>query len=473
MPRTRPARRLVTAVVCLGLAALAALAAGASPAVAVSGPSPRDHLGMSPRVAGPAPSVVGTNEQRAFQFFVGKGLTTVQAAGVVGNLDQESGMDPTIQQSGGGVGRGIAQWSVGGRWDTGPNLNVVGYAASSTPARDPYSLDLQLDFVWLELTTYPYLGLAPLRSATTITDAVAAFQDNYERCGDCLTSAREAYARAAYDRYAGSAVPAVVPGAGAVWAGPTGSSYHVFRPAATGHVLHTFFSGTWYQEDLGGSATGAVAVTYAPGRYDLFAVGPSGNLYQNTHTTGWSGWRVIATGFAPGVSAVRTSSGYHVFGHGPSGHLLHAFGTTSFLVEDLGGITTGTPGVTYRPGRYDVFSVSPTNGRLYQLTRTTSWTPFHAIATGPFATGASAGAAAVWTGTQYHLFVTSTSSRVAHVTFAGTWGPPQDLGGTLTGPVAATFHDARYDLFAPGGAGTLTQSTHTAAGGWTAWHRIA
>ena len=45
----------------------------------------------------------------------------MQAAGIIGNLDQESGMDPTISQYDGGPGRGIAQWSTGGRWDTDAN----------------------------------------------------------------------------------------------------------------------------------------------------------------------------------------------------------------------------------------------------------------------------------------------------------------------------------------------------------------
>src|SRR4051794_15363078 len=51
------------------------------------------------------------NDKVAFDFFLGKGLTPIQAAGIIGNLDQESGMSPTISQYGGGPGRGIAQWS--------------------------------------------------------------------------------------------------------------------------------------------------------------------------------------------------------------------------------------------------------------------------------------------------------------------------------------------------------------------------
>src|SRR5262249_41492452 len=70
------------------------------------------------------------NDKPAYDFFVGKGLTNFQAAGIVGNLDQESGVDPASVQYGGGPGRGIAQWSVGGRWDTSANDNVLAYAAS-------------------------------------------------------------------------------------------------------------------------------------------------------------------------------------------------------------------------------------------------------------------------------------------------------------------------------------------------------
>src|ERR1700677_516699 len=69
-------------------------------------------------------AVTSANNKTAFDYFVSKGLTDDQAAGIVGNLDQESGMDPSIAQYGGGPGRGIAQWSAGGRWDTNPNDNV-------------------------------------------------------------------------------------------------------------------------------------------------------------------------------------------------------------------------------------------------------------------------------------------------------------------------------------------------------------
>jgi Phage tail lysozyme len=138
------------------------------------------------------------NDQPAFEFFIGKGLTNFQAAGIVGNLDQESGVDPTSVQYGGGPGRGIAQWSVGGRWDTSANDNVRAYA--SQRGESATSLNLQLEFIWYELTTIGY-GYSQLRATTNVTDATVVFMDKYEICGTCAQAQRIAYANAVLDAY--------------------------------------------------------------------------------------------------------------------------------------------------------------------------------------------------------------------------------------------------------------------------------
>ena len=134
-----------------------------------------------------------TAKQSAFSFFRGKGLTGVQAAGIVGNLVQESGVNPNSVQIG-GPGRGIAQWSVGGRWNTTPGANVLLYARQHL--QSPQSLALQLSFIWFELTSFPGYGLAALRASTTITGATFVFQSRYEICGLCNAASRVANARA-------------------------------------------------------------------------------------------------------------------------------------------------------------------------------------------------------------------------------------------------------------------------------------
>jgi hypothetical protein len=143
------------------------------------------------------------NDKPAYDFFVSKGLKNFQSAGIVGNLDQESGVNPTVAQYGGGPGRGIAQWSVGGRWDTTPNGNVVWFAG--TKGQSAWSLDLQLEFIWYELTTFGY-GFSQLKATTNVTDATVVFMAKYEICGTCAQGQRVAYSQAVLNSY-GAAPP--------------------------------------------------------------------------------------------------------------------------------------------------------------------------------------------------------------------------------------------------------------------------
>jgi MYXO-CTERM domain-containing protein len=137
-----------------------------------------------------------SNDQISFNYFVGKGLTPVQAAGIVGNLDQESNDDPTAVQAG-GPGRGVAQWSVGGRWDTDAGDNENAYVG----AANIWNLNSQLDFIWYELTTFPGYGLANLQSQTTVSGATIAFMTDFEICGACNSTQRVAYAQAVFNAY--------------------------------------------------------------------------------------------------------------------------------------------------------------------------------------------------------------------------------------------------------------------------------
>ena len=143
------------------------------------------------------------NEQPAFDYFRSKGLSGEQSAGIVGNLDVESGLDPTIEQRG-GPGRGIAQWSVGARWDTTPGDNVKAYAAQQ--GKSAVSLQLQLDFIWFELTNFPGYGLTKLKATTTVSAATTAFAKDYEGCGACSTAKRIEHAQSVLDRFGGNPV---------------------------------------------------------------------------------------------------------------------------------------------------------------------------------------------------------------------------------------------------------------------------
>jgi MYXO-CTERM domain-containing protein len=170
----------------LVLLALALVAVGCSDAAGTGGNEPVGQT-QAP-LAGTFP-----NDQQVCNYFVAKGLTAFQAAGIVGNLDQESGASPMAVQAG-GPGRGIAQWSVGGRWDTDAGDNATAYA--SQQGQDVWSLGLQLDFIWYELTNFSGYGLGAIRGTTNVTDATVAFQNDFEGCGTCDQSTRIAYAQA-------------------------------------------------------------------------------------------------------------------------------------------------------------------------------------------------------------------------------------------------------------------------------------
>ena len=127
------------------------------------------------------------NEQKAFNFFVQEGLTAAQAAGILANLYNESGVDPT---SGApprdGVGFGIAQWTFNSR-----QAPLIAYAASQgKPVTD---LLVQLQYMWHELNTDYKSTLDGLKQITG-NDAGAAgqaavyFRDHYEACDTSVSS---------------------------------------------------------------------------------------------------------------------------------------------------------------------------------------------------------------------------------------------------------------------------------------------
>jgi hypothetical protein len=117
---------------------------------------------------------IGTgNVRRAMDFFVRKGLTVAQAAGLVGNLQAESGPRLDINAVGdGGRAKGIAQWHPDRR------RNFERWK------RKPFSQSTfqeQLDFIWWELTNTESRALRKLRAATTPAEAAEVVDQFYER----------------------------------------------------------------------------------------------------------------------------------------------------------------------------------------------------------------------------------------------------------------------------------------------------
>lgn len=189
---------------------------------------------------GETESALTSNQKTAYNFFISKGLQPYQAAGIVGNLMQESSVSPTSYQYGGGPGRGIAQWSAGGRWDSTPNDNMTWYANSR--GLDRWSLGAQLDFIWYELTTFGKYGLGDLENASGVNSATIVFQDQFEICGSCAQGQRLAYAQQVYAEY----------GNGGGSSGSQGCWSGTYQQQVQNNVcIQSKFDGLWYQCDDG------------------------------------------------------------------------------------------------------------------------------------------------------------------------------------------------------------------------------
>ncbi|HVY46673.1 MAG TPA: phage tail tip lysozyme, partial [Minicystis sp.] len=315
------------------------------------------------------------NDKIAFDFFLAKGLSPVQAAGIVGNLDQESGMDPTISQYGGGPGRGIAQWSAGGRWDTDAHDNAAWYA--STRGESVYSLNLQLEFIWYELTTFGY-GYSSLRAATNVTAATLAFQDDFEICGACDASNRIAHAEAALAQFGGDAQPPPEGPPTAVPPAPSGCG--TIEPGQ-GLVAGTSFASCDGRFTLamqtdgnlvvyrGGSAMwatgtngrgGYVAVMQGDGNFVVY--GKHSDALWDSHTNGSAGARLVMQD--DGNLVVYASNGAALWASGTNLPGAPAAPTSCGAIDPGHGLTAGTQ-VGSCDGRYTLAMQDDGNLVLY------------------------------------------------------------------------------------------------------------
>jgi hypothetical protein len=170
-------------------------------------------------------------------------------------------------------------------------------------------------------------------------------------------------------------------------------SYHLAGIRADHHlyqVLHN--SKGWVApQNLGGAVAGTPGLTYrsSANRYDIFATGTDGLIYQTTYLGRWSTVSALpASGFVGGVSAVVASDGsYHLAAIGTDRRLYEVIHNSAGWTapRNLGGGLLGSPALLYQAtgNQYDAFAVG-TAGGLYQITHQAAWTPFQKIGLGPF-----------------------------------------------------------------------------------------
>jgi LysM repeat protein len=117
------------------------------------------------------PGVAG-NAMQTIKFFMSKGLTRAQAAGIAGNLVHESSFRPNAVGDG-GTSFGIAQWHNGRGAAMKSWTQDHGYS--------PTSFKGQLEYLWHELNTSESNALSHLRNSGSAYDAGMTFCRYFER----------------------------------------------------------------------------------------------------------------------------------------------------------------------------------------------------------------------------------------------------------------------------------------------------
>jgi hypothetical protein len=176
---------------------------------------PNATCGVTPDAnTGTVVIVGGDNPEKVWNFLRAKGLTSEQAAGVMGNIQAESGFNPGIVEGGSGIGFGIAQWSFGRR--------TALEAAAREKSVDVADLGFQLEYLYQELNVrtadrpeYRQYGTEwkAVSAQTTIDDALVAFHHEFEISHlmdtpdprAAVIAARGGFAHNWFDKFSGNA----------------------------------------------------------------------------------------------------------------------------------------------------------------------------------------------------------------------------------------------------------------------------
>lgn len=250
--QTKTFRHVLTAIAALVVAALvvqtivitgvtAAIVSAVLPSVsqtANSAPTCTNSGGTSG--SGPGAVVGGDIEEKVWNYLRGAGYSEEQTAGVMGNIERESGFNPFIAQGEASTpsvssGWGLVQWT-GSRHaevrdaviaELGADYYIAAPNMQQLPAtmtdQDVDAMVLfQLRYIIAELEGVEKAAGDHLASTTTVEEATRSFEAKYERSGVMAIDERIANAQAFYDRYTGTAAPA--PGGTEPAPGPGGSA---------------------------------------------------------------------------------------------------------------------------------------------------------------------------------------------------------------------------------------------------------
>ena len=131
------------------------------------------------------------------------GMSSAAACGVMGNMKQESGMEPNTTQKGGDYALGLIQWA-GVR-----KTNLMNFANSRNGSKDTWSdLVTQLEFLKSELSGYSSM-VDKMNGNSSPEECAVIFEETFERAGTPMMENRKKYAREYYDQFNGTSTSSV------------------------------------------------------------------------------------------------------------------------------------------------------------------------------------------------------------------------------------------------------------------------
>ncbi|MGI4667810.1 phage tail tip lysozyme, partial [Klebsiella pneumoniae] len=149
---------------------------------------------------GSASDVGGEGAEKMYKFLKGKGLSDNQVGAVMGNLQQESNLDPNAKNASSGA-FGIAQW-LGAR-----KTGLENFAKSK--GKKSSDMDVQLDYLWKEMQSdYESNNLknAGWSKGGSLEQNTKAFATGFERMGanEAMMGTRVNNAKEFKKKYGGS-----------------------------------------------------------------------------------------------------------------------------------------------------------------------------------------------------------------------------------------------------------------------------
>ena len=170
--------------------------------------------------------VVGTNiEEKVWNYLRGAGYSEEQTAGVMGNIQRESGFNPFIAEGANSTpnlsaGWGLVQWTADRHAavrdavidELGDRFYIAAPAMGQLPAEisddDVDEMVLfQMRYIISELEGDEKAAGDHLAGTTTVAQATESFESKYERAGVVALDERIAHAEDLYEQFSGSSAP--------------------------------------------------------------------------------------------------------------------------------------------------------------------------------------------------------------------------------------------------------------------------